>query len=200
MKRMKDMSLISSSQSLMVTKPSMSSPPTSSKMGCTAWAPSVLMSPSINMSYSHPSTSPSMRRGNFPTGSSKPLPITPHTLPCTNIPEPRRIGGSQLSSNGTMIHMLKLLPWSQSKGAWPLPSKLPKCSWTRASNACSAHMPTSSTSSSEPSMRAPTSTPSTRGSSPLSLAAHAAVQLDSNWRVMSQGSLPGGKRTTEMGG
>ena len=58
-------------------------------------------------------------------------------------------------------------------------------------------MPTSDTNYSAPSMRALTSTPSPRGSSPLSLEAHAAVRLDPDQRVMSQGGLHEGKRTAE---
>ena len=87
MKKMKDMSLISSSQSLTVTTPSTSLPPISNKMDCTAWALLALMSPSTDTSYSHINISPSMRRGSSPTGSSKPSPMTPHTPPCTTIPK-----------------------------------------------------------------------------------------------------------------
>ena len=49
-------------------------------------------------------------------------------------------------------------------------------------------------------MRALTSTPSPGGSSPLSLEAHAVVQLDPDQRVMSQGSLQEGKRTAGVKG
>ena len=50
-----------------------------------------------------------------------------------------------------------------------------------------------------PSTRVPTSTLSQKekGSLPPSLTVHTAVQLDSNQRVMSQSSLPGGKRTAD---
>ena len=195
MKKMKDMSLISSSQYLTATIPCMSSPHTSKWTGCTAWAPSALTSPSTNMNFSPHNTSLSKKRGSSPTGSLKALPTALCTWLCTTIPRPRKTGGSQLSSNDTMTRTLKLLPWSQSKGAWLLPSRQLKSSWTKASNACSAPMHMSSTSSSAPSMRAPTSTPSPRGSSPLSPEAHAVVWLDPDQRVMSQGSLPGGKRT-----
>ena len=53
---------------------------------------------------------------------------------------------------------------------------------------------------SAPSTRALTSTPSQRGSSPLSLEAHAAVRLDPDEGVMSQGGLQEGKRTTRLEG
>ena len=200
MRKMKDMSLISLSQSLMVITPSMSLPPMSSWMDCTAWALSALMSLSTSTSYSPLSTSPSTKKGSFPTGSLKALPTTPCTPPCTIIPEPRRTGELQLSSNGTMTCTLKLPPWLQSKGVWLLPSKLPKYSWTKASDACLVHMPMSNTSSSAPSMKAPILTPSPKGSSPPSQAAHAMVQLNSNWRVMSQSGLQEGKRTTRIRG
>ena len=199
MRRTKDMSSISSSQSLTVTTPSMSLPSMSKWMDCTAWALSVSMSPSTSMSCFPLSISPSTKKGNFPIGSLKALPMTPHTLPCTTIPEPRRTGGLQLSSNNTMTCTLKLLPWSQSKGVWPLPSKLPRYSWTKASDTCLACMPMSDTSSSMPSMRAPTLTPSPRGSSLLAWAAHTMVWLNSSQRVMSQGSLQEGKRTARIG-
>ena len=200
MKRMKDTSLTSSSQSLMVITLSMSLPPTSNKMDCTVWAPLASTNPSTNMSCSHLNPSLSTKKGSFPTGSLNPSPMTPCTLPCTIIPEPRRTGESQLSSNGIMTHTLKLPPWLQSKGAWLLPSKLPKCSWTKASDDYSVHMPVSGTSSSMPFMKAPTSTPSPRGSSLPSPMVHAMVWLNSNQRVMSQGSLQEGKRTTRAGG
>ena len=61
-------------------------------------------------------------------------------------------------------------------------------------------MPTSDTSYSMPSMRALTSTPSPRGSSPLSLEACAAVRLDPDGGVMSQGGLQEGKRTAGVKG
>ena len=56
-------------------------------------------------------------------------------------------------------------------------------------------MPTSGINYSMPSMRALTLTPSPGGSSPLSPEACTAVQLDPDWRVMSQGGLHEGKRT-----
>ena len=199
MRKMKDMSLISSSQSLMVTIPSLSLPHTSSSTDYTAWAPLALVSPSTGMNYSCPSTSPSMRKGSFPTGFSNPSPMTLYTLPCTITTEHRGNGASQLSSKGTMTCTLKLLPWLQSKGAWPLPSRPPKYSWTKASNNCSAHMPMSSTSSSALSMRAPTSTPSQNESSLPSPIACTMVQLGSDWRVMSQSGLHESKTTTEVG-
>ena len=184
-RRTKDMSLISSSQSLTAITPSMSLPSMSSWMDCTVWALLASTSPSTSTSYSPLSTSPSTKKGSFPTGSSKASPMTPHTLPYTTIPEPRRTGELQLSSNSTMTCILKLLPWLQSKGAWLLPSRLPKYSWTKASDACSAHMPISSTSSSAPSTKAPTSTPNLKGSSLLSQAACTVVWLNPNQRVMS---------------
>ena len=193
MRKTKDMSLTFSSPSLMVIMSSMSSPPISSMMDYTAWALPASVSPSIGTSCFHPSASPSMKKENFPIGSLTPLPMTPHTLPCTTIPIPRKIGESQLSSKGTMTRTLKLPPWSQSKGAWLLPSKQLKCNWTKANAACSAHTPTSGTNSSVPSMRDPTSTPSPGGSSPPSLATHTAVWLNTNQRVMSQGGFPGGQ-------
>ena len=58
-------------------------------------------------------------------------------------------------------------------------------------------MPTSDTNYSALSTRALTSTPSPRGSSPLSPEARAMVQLGPDRRVMSQGSLQEGKRTAE---
>ena len=174
-------------------------PPTSKWTDCTAWAPLASMSPSTDMSSFPLSISPSTKRGSSPTGSSKDWPMTLHTLPCTITQEPRRTGESQLSSSGTMTCMLKLPPWLQSKGVWPLLLRLPKSSWTRASDICSAPMHTSSTNSSAPSMRDPTLTPNPRGGSPPSLGACAMVHLDLNWRVMSQGSLQEGKRTAGVG-
>ena len=196
-RKMKDMSLTSSSRFLMVTTPCMSSPLTSSWTASTAWAPLALTSPSTGTSFSHPNASPSKTRENSLIGSSRASPMTLCTQRCTTIQEPRRTGGSQLSSNDITICMLKLLPWSLSKGAWPLPSRQLKSNWTKASIACLAPMPTSSTNYSAPSMRALTSTPSPRGSSPLSPETHATVQLDPDRRVMSQGGLQEGKRTAE---
>ena len=195
MKRMKAMSLTSSSRLLMVITPSMSSPPSSSLMDCTAWALPALVSPSIGMSCFPCNTSWSTKKGSTPTGSSSPLPMTPCTWLCTTTPELRKTGESQLSSNGTMRHTLKLPPWSQSRGVWPLPLRLPNYSWTKASSACSDPMSTSNTSSSAPSTKAPTSTQNQEGSLLPSPTARTMVQLNSNWRVMSQASLPGGKRT-----
>ena len=200
MRRTKDMSSTSSSWSLMEIIPSMSSPPTSNWMDYTAWAPSASMSPFIDTNSSPLNASPSMKKGSSPIGFSRASPTTPHTLPCITTPGPRRTGELQLSSNDTMTCTLKLPPWLQSKGAWLLPLKLPKSSWTKASDACLAPMPTSSTSSSAPSMRDPTSTPSPGGSSPPSLEAHTAVQLDLNQRVMSQGSLPRGQENHQTEG
>ena len=194
-RRMKDTSLISSSPSSMVTTSCMSLPPISSTTGYTAWAPPALASPSTGMNCSHLNTSQLTKKGNFPTGSSTLLPMTPITLPCTITPGPRKTGESQLSSSSTMTCTLKLLPWLQSKGAWLLPLKLPKYSWTKASGSCSGPMPTSNTSSSTPSIMAPTSTQSQPGSSLPFLVAHATVWLNANQRVMSQGSLCKGKRT-----
>ena len=196
MRRMKAMSLISSSPLSMVTMSSMSSPHTSSTMDCTVWALPVSGNLSTNTKCFHPSTSPSMKRGSSPTGFSVPSPTTQCTWPCTTTPAPRRTGESQLSSNVTMRHTIKLSPWSQSKGAWLLPLKLPRCSWTKANDTCSAPMPMSGINSSTPSMRAPTLTPSWHASSPPYLAAHAMVQLNASKGVMSQGSLQEGKRTT----
>ena len=200
MKRTKDTSSTSSSQSLTATTPSMSLPPMSSWMDCTAWAPLASTSPSTGMSYSPLSTSPSTKKGSFPTGSLRASPTTLCTLPCTTTPGPRKTGELQLSSNGTMTHTLKLLPWSQSKGVWPLPWKLPKSSWTKASKACLAHMPMSSTNFSAPSTKDLTSILSPRGGSPLSQAAHTVVWLDPNQRVMSQSGLQEGKRTARIEG
>ena len=199
MRRTKATSLISSSQSLMAITPCMSLPPTSSWMASTAWAPSALTSPSIGTNFSHPSTLPSKKRENSLTGSLQASPMTPCTQQCTTTQEPRKTGESQLSSNDITICMLKLLPWSQSKGAWLLPSRQLRSSWIRANDICLAPMPMSDTNYSVPSMRAPTSTKSPRGSSPLSLAARATVRLDPDQRVMSQGGLHGGKRTTKGG-
>ena len=200
MRKMKDTSLIFSSRSWMVTTPCMSLSLISSWMASTAWAPSVSTSPSTGMNSSHPSISPLKKRENSLIGSSWASPMTPCTQRCTTTQEPRKTGESQLSFNDTTRHMLKLPPWSQSKGAWLLPSRQLRSNWTRASDTCLAPMPTSSTNYSAPSMRAPISTPSPRGSSPLSLGAHAAVQLNPDQRVMSQGSLHKGKRTTRMEG
>ena len=49
-------------------------------------------------------------------------------------------------------------------------------------------------------MRALTSTPSPRGSLPLSLEAHTVVRLDPDGGVMSQGGLQEGKRTAGVEG
>ena len=108
-------------------------------------------------------------------------------------------GELQLSSNGIMTCTIILPPWSQSTGAWPLPLKCSNNSWSRASDAFSVLIPISSTNSSTSSTRVLTKTPSQKGkeSSCPSLTAHAMVQLNSNQRVMSQSSLPGGKRTAE---
>ena len=197
MRKMKDTFLTSSSQSLMAITPCMSLPPTSSWTVSTAWAPLVLMSPSTGTNSFHPSISLLKRRENSLTGSSQASPMTPCTWQCTIIQEPRKTGESQLSSNDITICTLKLLPWLQSKGAWLLPLRQLRSNWTRANNACLALMPTSGTSSSAPFMRAPTSTPSPRGGSPPSWEARAMVQLDPNQRVMSQGGLQEGKRTTK---
>ena len=196
MRKTKDTSLISSSQSLMATIPCMSLPPTSNWTDSTVWAPLALMSPFTAMSYSPCNASPLRKRGNSLIGSLRDSPTTPCTQPCTITPEPRKTGESQLSFNGIMTHTLKLPPWLQSKGAWLLPSRQLRSNWTKANDACSAPMPTSDTSYSAPFTRAPTSTPSPRGSSPPSLEAHAMVWLDPDQRVMSQGSLQEGKRTT----
>ena len=185
MKWMKDMSLTFSSQSLTVTIPSMSSLPLSNRMDCTAWAPSVSTSPITSTSCFPINTSPSTKKGNSPIGSSKALPVTPCTQQCTTTPELRKTGELQLSSKGTMTCILKLPPWLQSKGVLLLPLKPPKYSWTKASDTCSDCMHMSGTNSSAPSTRALTSTPNPGGSSPLSLAAHTAVQLDPSQRVMS---------------
>ena len=195
MRKMKATSLISSSQSLMAITPCMSLPPTSKWTGSTAWALSASTSPSTGTNSFPHSISPSMRRGNSLIGSLKGLQMTPCTRPCTTTPRLRKIGGSQLSSSNTMTCTLKLPPWSQSKGVWLLPSRWPRSNWTKVNDTCSAHTPTSGTNSSAPSMRALTSTPSQREGSPPSLEAHAAVRLDPDQRVMSQGSLSEGKRT-----
>ena len=200
MRKMKDTSLISSFQSPMVTTPCMSSPPTSNWTASTAWALSVSMSPSTGMNFFHPNKSPSKKRENSLIGSSLASPMTRCTPPCTTTQEPRKTGELQLSSNGTTRCMLKLLPWLQSKGAWPLPSRQLRSNWTRANDTSSPPMPTSGTNYSVPSMRALTSTPSPGGSSPPSLEAHAAVRLDPDWRVMSQGGLQEGKRTARVKG
>ena len=197
MRKMKATSLISSSWSLTAITPCMSSPPTSSWMASTAWAPSASMSLSTGMSSSHTNASPLKKRENSLTGSSKDSPTTPHTWRCTITQGPRRTGESQLSSNDITTCTLKLPPWLQSKGAWLLPSKQPKSSWTKANDTCSAPMLTSSTNYSAPSTRAPTSTPSPRRSSPSSQGACAAVRLDPDQRVMSQGGLHEGKRTAK---
>ena len=196
MRKTKATSLISSSQSLMVITPCMSSPPTSSWMASTAWAPLALTSLSTGMNSSHPSALPSTRRENSLTGSSKASPMTLHTQQCTTTQGPRKTGESQLSFSNITTRTLKLPPWLQSKGAWPLPLRQPRSSWTKASDTYLALMPMSGTSYSALSTRAPTSTPSPRGSSPLSLEARTVVWLDPDWRVMSQGSLQEGKRTT----
>ena len=193
MRKMKDTSSTSSSWSLMETTPCMSSPHTSNWMGCTAWALSALTNPSTATNSSPLNASPSKKKGSSPTGSLKASSMTLHTWPCTTIPGPRKTGESQLSSNDITICMLKLLPWSQSKGVWPLPLRQPKSNWTKVNDAYLALMPISGINSSTPSTRAPTSTPSPRGNSPLSQEAHAMVQLDHNWGVMSQGSLQGGQ-------
>ena len=195
MRKMKAMSLISSSQSLTAIIPCMSLPPTSSWTGSTAWAPLVSTSLSIGTNSFPHNISPSMKRENSLIGSLKDSWRTPCTWLCTITPGPRKTGESQLSSSDIMTRTLKLPPWLQSKGAWPLPLRWPRSSWTKVNNACSAPMPTSNASSSTPSTRALTSTPSQRGGSPLSLKAHTMVQLNPDRRVMSQGSLPGGKRT-----
>ena len=200
MKKMRGTSSTSSSRSLTVTTPCTYSPPTSNLTGYTAWAPSVSMSLSISMSSSHHNASLLKKRESSLTGSLPASPMTLHTPQCTTTPEPRRTGESQLSSNTTMTCTIKLLPWLQSRGAWPLPSRPLRPNWTRASDAYSALTHTSGTNYSMPSMRALTSTPSPRGSSPLSLEAHTVVWLNPDWRVMSQGSLQKGKRTTGMEG
>ena len=199
-RKTKATSLISSSQSLTAITPCMFLPPTSNWMASTAWALSASTSPSTGTSSSCPSKLLSKKRGSSPIGSSQASPMTPCTLQCTIIQEPRKTGESQLSFNDTTRHMLKLPPWLQSKGVWLLPSRQLRSSWTKASDACLAPMCMNSTSFSVPSMRAPTSTPNPRGSSPLSLEAHAMVQLDPDQRVMSQGGLQEGKRTTRMEG
>ena len=196
-RKMKATSSTFLSQSLMAITPCMSLPPTSSSMASTAWALLALMSPSTGMNYSCPNVSPSKKRENSLTGSLMASPTILCTWPCTTTQGPRKTGELQLSSNDITTHMLKLLPWSQSKGVWLLPSRRPKSSWTKASDAYMALMPMNAINYSAPSMRAPTSTPSPRGSSPLSLEAHAAVRLDPDWGVMSQGGLQEGKRTTE---
>ena len=196
MKKMKDTSLISSSRSLTVTTPCTSLPLSSSWTASTAWALSASMSLSTGTSFSHPNASPLKKRENSLIGSSQASQTTPCTQQCTTIQEPRKTGESQLSFNGTTRHTLKLPPWLQSKGAWPLPLRQLRSNWTRASDAYLAPTPMSDTSSSMPFMRAPTLTPSPRGTSPLSLEAHAAVRLDPDQRVMSQGGLQEGKRTT----
>ena len=197
MRKMKDTCLTSSSQSLMAITPCTFLPPTSNWTDSTVWALLVSMSPFTIMSYSLHNTSPLRKKGSSPIGSSLASPMTPCTLPCTTTPEPRKTGESQLSSNAIMTCMLKLLPWLQSRGAWPLPSRQPKSSWIKASDTCLAPMPMSDTNYSVPSTRAPTSTQSPRGSSPLSREAHATVWLNPDWRVMSQGGLHEGKRTAK---
>ena len=195
MRKTKDTSLTFSSQFLMAITPCMSSPPTSKWIGSTAWAPSALTSPSTGTNSFPHNVSPSMRRENSLIGSSKGLQMTPCTQPCTTTPGLRRIGESQLSSSDIMTHTLKLPPWSQSKGAWLLPLRWPRSNWTKVNDAYLAPMPMSGTNSSAPSTRALTLTPSQKGDSPPSLEAHAVVWLDPDWRVMSQGGLPEGKRT-----
>ena len=195
MRRTKGTSSTSSSPSPTVTTPCMYSPPISKWTGYTAWVPSVSTNPSTSTSSSHHNASPLMKRENSLTGSSKVLPTTLHTLQCTTTPGLRRTGESQLSSSTTMTHTLKLLPWSQSKGAWLLPLRQLRSNWTKANDACLAPMHTSSTNYSMPFMRAPTSIPSPRGGSPPSQEAHATVRLNPDQRVMSQGGLQEGKRT-----
>ena len=197
MRKTKATSLTSSSQFLTVIISCMSLPPISKWMGSTAWAPSALTSLSIGTNSFPHNVSPSMRRENSLTGSLKGLQTTPCTQPCTTTPKLRKIGGSQLSFSDTMTHTLKLLPWSQSKGAWPLPLRWPRSNWTKVNGTCSAHTPMSGTNSSMPSTRALTSTPSQKGGSPPSLEAHTMVWLDPDQRVMSQGSLHEGKRTAK---
>ena len=158
MRKMKDTSSISSFWSPTVTTPCMSLPPTSSWTASTAWALSASMSPSTGMNFFHPNESLSTKRESSLIGSSPASSMTHCTQPCTTTQEPRKTGGSRLSSNGTMRCMLKLLPWSQSKGVWPLPSRQLRSNWTRASDASSVPMPTSGTNYSMPSMRALTST------------------------------------------
>ena len=169
-------------------------------MGSTAWALSALTSLSTGTSSFPHNTSPSMKRGSSLTGSLKGSQTIPPTQQCTIIPGPRKTGESQLSSSGTMTHMLKLLPWLQSNRAWLLPSKRPKSSWTKASNDCLGLMPTIATNYSMPFIRAPTSTQNPGGSSPPSPEAHTAVRLDPDRRVMSQGGLQRGKRTAKVEG
>ena len=166
---------------------------------CTALAWPGLVNTSTDMNCSPPNASLSMKRGNSPTGSSIHSAATPLTWPWPTTCTPRRTGELQLSSNGTMTCKITLPPWSQSTRAWPLPLRPSNDSWIKASDAFSAHMPTSSTSSSASSMRVLTLTPSQRekGSLPSSLTVHTMVWLDSSWRVMSQSGLPGGMRTTE---
>ena len=185
MKRMKDTSQTSSSQSLMVTTPYMSLPASSNMTAYTAWALPVSVSPSTGRSCFPPSTSPSMKMRSFPTGSSTPSATTPPSQPWPTTHKPRRIGELQLSSNGTMTCIIRLPAWLQSRGAWPLLLKPSNDSWSRVSNASLAPMPMSGTSSSAPSTRAPTSTPNSNRSLLPSPTAHAVVQLDSNQRVMS---------------
>ena len=197
MRKMKGMSLTSSSPSPMVTTPCTYLPPISKWTDYTAWVPSASTNPSTDTSSSHHNTSPSKKRESSLTGSLQVLPMTPCTLQCTITPGPRKTGESQLSSSTTMTCILKLLPWSQSKGAWPLPSRQLRSNWIKASNACSAPTHTSSTSYSVPFTRAPTSTPSPRGGSPPFPEAHTMVGLDPDQRVMSQGSLQEGKRTAK---
>ena len=193
LKRMKATSQISLSQSLMVTIPYMSSPLLSSTMACTAWAPLALASRSTGRSYLLPNASPLTRRGNSPIGSLTHSATTPPTWQWSTIHKPRKTGELQLSFTGIMTCTITLPAWLQSSRAWPLPLKPSSCSWSKDNNASLAPMPTRGINSFIPSTRALTSIPSPRGSLLLS---PTAVQLDSKWRVMSQGSLPEGKRTT----
>ena len=197
---MKATSSTFSSQSLTVITPCMSLPPTSSWMVSTAWALSASTSLSTGTNSFRPNEPPLKKRESSLIGSLQASPTTCCTQPCTTTQEPRKTGESQLSSNSTMRHTLKLQPWSQSKGAWPLPLRQLRSNWTRASDASSVPMPMSSTNYSAPSTRALTSTPSPRGSSLPSLEAHAVVRLDPDRRVMSQGGLQEGKRTTRVKG
>ena len=100
MRKMKDTSLIFSSQSLMVTMSSMSSPPTSNRTAYTAWAPLALASLSTGKNYSHHNVSLSTRKGSSLIGSLTPSPTIPPTLPCTTIPTPRETGGLQAAERG----------------------------------------------------------------------------------------------------
>ena len=116
-RKMKDMSVISSSQSLMAITPYMSLPPISNMTDCTALALLGSVSQSTDLSYSPPNTSPLMRRGSFPTVSSSHSAVTLPTQPWPTTCKPQRTGELQLSSNGTMTCIIALPPWSQSTGA-----------------------------------------------------------------------------------